>query len=700
MQIADSLELKTGLKGVGKQSDIVLPLCVVGILCIMIMPIPTFMLDLLLSFNITFAIIILLVGMYILKPLDLSSFPSILLIATLFRLALNIASTRIILLNGNEGVSAAGKVISAFGNFVVGGNYFVGLIVFLILVVINFMVITKGAGRIAEVAARFTLDAMPGKQMSIDADLSAGLIDEHEARNRRKIISKEAEYYGAMDGANKFVRGDAIAGILITLVNIIGGLTIGVLQKNMTFAKAAENYTLLTIGDGLVSQIPALVISTAAGIIVSRAGSDSSLGDEVSSQIINQPKAIAIASSVLFCLSIVPGLPFVPFFILSLLSGACAYNSYSTRKKEIDKLNDIDVLAEKNESSERVKPLPPIDTLGLEVGYSLIPFVDIEQNGEILERIKAIRRNIVHEIGIVVPSIHIQDNIQLKPGEYVIMLKGNEFARGELMPNYYLAMNPGDVEEKINGIQTKEPTFGLPATWIKNEEREKAISLGYTVVDLPTVMITHLTDVIRKNSHELLGRQETQQILDKVRETHPKVVEELIPNMLPLGGLVKVLHNLLIEQIPIRDIVTILETLSDWALSIKDLTVLTEYVRESLSRTITGLYQTNDNVLSVITLDQNVEKIINESIQKSDQISFLAIKPDIAQAIIDSVSHGMEAFIASNLQPIVLCSPSVRYHFKKLIERFIPDLVVLSYNDIYKKTKIKSLDTIGIAYAD
>jgi len=326
--------------------------------------------------------------------------------------------------------------------------------------------------------------------------------------------------------------------------------------------------------------------------------------------------------------------------------------------------------------------------------------VDIEQNGEILERIKAIRRNIVHEIGIVVPSIHIQDNIQLKPGEYVIMLKGNEFARGELMPNYYLAMNPGDVEEKINGIQTKEPTFGLPATWIKNDEREKAISLGYTVVDLPTVMITHLTDVIRKNSHELLGRQEAQQILDKVRETHPKVVEELIPNMLPLGGLVKVLHNLLIEQIPIRDIVTILETLSDWALSIKDLTVLTEYVRESLSRTITGLYQSNDNVLSVITLDQNVEKIINESIQKSDQISFLAIKPDIAQAIIDSVSNGMEVFIASNLQPIVLCSPSVRYHFKKLIERFIPDLVVLSYNDIYKKTKIKSLDTIGIAYAD
>ena len=701
MEKTNSLQLNDGISKVGKKSDVVLPLCVVGILCIMIMPMPAFMLDLLLSFNITFSIIILLVGMYILKPLDLSAFPSILLIATLFRLSLNVASTRIILLNGNEGISAAGKVISAFGSFVVGGNYLVGLIVFLILVVINFMVITKGAGRIAEVAARFTLDAMPGKQMSIDADLNAGLIDENEARSRREMISNEAEYYGAMDGANKFVRGDAIAGILITLVNIIGGLAIGVFQNNMTFARAAQNYTLLTIGDGLVSQIPALVISTAAGIIVSRgAGKGSNLGDEVSSQIMRQPEAIGIASTVLFCLSIVPGLPFLPFFILSLISGAAAYTFYKTKRLEQDNINKVDDIAEKEESIKKVKPLPPIDILGLEVGYSLIPLVDVEQNGEILERIKSIRRNIVQETGIVVPSIHIQDNMQLKPGEYVIILKGNEVARGELMPNYSLAMNPGNIDAKIKGVPTKEPTFGLPAYWIKDEEKDKAISSGYTVVDLSTVMITHLSDIIRRNSHELLGRQETQQILDKVKESHPKVVEELIPNLLSLGGLVKVLQNLLMEQIPIRDIVTILETLADWSISTKDLSVLTEHVRESLSRTITGLYQSDDSTISVIALDQNVEQVITESIQQSDQSSFLAIKPDLAQNIIDSVSKKMEVFFSSNLQPIILCSPLIRYHFKKLIERFIPDLVVLSYNDIYKNIKIKSLETIGLANAD
>lgn len=700
MEMTNSIKIDDGIKMTGRKSDIILPLCVVGILCIMIMPMPVFMLDLFLSFNITFSIIILLVGMYILKPLELSAFPSILLIATLFRLSLNVASTRIILLHGNEGISAAGNVISAFGSFVVGGNYLVGLIVFLILVVINFMVITKGAGRIAEVAARFTLDAMPGKQMSIDADLNAGLIDEKEARNRRETIAKESEYYGAMDGANKFVRGDAIAGILITIVNILGGLIIGVFHKDMTFADAAQNYTLLTIGDGLVSQIPALVISTAAGIIVSRAGSESNLGDEVSSQIVNQPKAIGIASAVLFCLSIVPGLPFLPFFILSLISGVGAYVFFNNKKTHEDGIDEAESLVEKNESLERVKPLPPIDILGLEVGYSLIPFVDVEQDGVILDRIKTIRRNIVHETGIVVPSIHIQDNMQLKPGEYVIILKGNEIARGELMPNYYLAMNPGNVGGKINGVLTKEPTFGLQAYWIKKEERDKAISSGYTVVDLPTVMITHLSDVIRKNSHELLGRQETQKILDKVKESHPKVVEELIPNLLSLGSVVKVLQNLLMEQIPIRDIVTILETLADWAMSTKDISILTEHVRESLSRTITGLYQSEDGTISAITLDQNLEKVISESIKQSEQSSFLAIDPNIAQSIIDSISKKIEVFFSSNLQPIILCSPVIRHHFKKMIERFIPDLVVLSYNDIYRNTRIKSIETIGLANAD
>ncbi len=685
---------------IAKHSDILMAISAVVILVVMIIPLPAMLLDILLSFNITFALIILLVGMYISKPLELSAFPSILLITTLFRLSLNVASTRIILLHGNEGPMAAGKVINAFGSFVVGGNYLVGIIVFLILVVINFVVITKGAGRIAEVAARFTLDAMPGKQMSIDADLNAGLINDQEAKARRLEISQEAEYYGAMDGANKFVRGDAIAGIIITLINILGGFAIGVFQNKMSFSDAVQTYTLLTVGDGLVCQIPALIISTAAGIIVSRSSSKTNMGREIISQILFQPRAIAIVAVVLFGLGMVPGLPALPFVFLSILSASVAYLILQTRKTDLKKQEGRQMQKSKTRSPEKLKPLPPLDILSLEVGYGLIPLVDVEQNGELLDRIKSIRRQIAQEVGIIVPSVHIQDNMQLESGEYAILLRGNEVARGELMINHYLAINPGTVEKKIDGVPTKEPTYGLPAFWIKEEVKESAMAKGYTVVDLSTVLTTHLSDVIRHHAHELLGRQEVQQLLDSLKASHPKVVEELIPNLLSLGGLGKVLQNLLIEQIPIRDLLTILETLADWAPMIKDIDALTEHVRQSLARTITGLYQASDGNIPLITLDQSIENAISGAIQQTEHGSFLAMEPNVVQKIMKILTKNLEKFSQLNCQPIVLCSVPIRSHFKKLVDRFIPNLVVLSYNDILNNVKIQSIGTVGLSDAD
>ena len=683
--------------------DIFMGFAVMCILMVMIIPIPTIFLDLLLSLNITLSLIILLVGMYILKPLELSAFPAILLLTTLFRLSLNVASTRIILLNGSDGSMAAGKVIKAFGSFVVGGNYLVGVIVFIILVVINFMVITKGAGRIAEVAARFTLDSLPGKQMSIDADLNAGMIDEKEARERREQISKESEYYGAMDGANKFVRGDAIAGIIITIINIVAGFAIGVLQNKMSFAEAAQTYTILTVGDGLVSQIPALIISTSAGIIVTRAGSSSSLGQEISSQLLGQPRAIAATSAILFIFAVIPGLPTVPFFILSLVSGFIAFFVFQFQREGLAEKESLELIEEKEQETAAdnlFSPLPPLDILSLEIGYGLIPMVDVEQNGELLDKIKAIRSQIAQEVGIIVPSIHIQDNMQLKPSQYNIFLKGIEVAGGDLMVNHYLAMNSGSVMGSIDGILTKEPTFGIEAFWIKEDVREDAISKGYTVVDLPTVLTTHLSEIIRRHAHELLGRQEVQKLLDYLKETHPKVVEELIPNLMSLGSLVKVLHNLLVEQVPIRDMLTILETLADWAPLSKQTEILSEYVRQAMARRITGLYQAFDDQLNVITLDQNVEKKVAEAIQTTDQASFLAIEPIIAQRIMNDLANKIEKFAELNLQPIVLCTAQIRYHFKRLADRFIPNLVVLSYDEILSTVKIQSLGVVELPDAN
>jgi len=682
------------------KSDIAMGIAVVSILTVMVIPLPTMLLDILLCFNITFSLIIMLLSMYIRNPLELSAFPSILLLVTLFRLSLNIATTRLILLRGDEGVAAAGKVIMAFGNFVVGGNYVVGTMVFVILVVINFLVITKGAGRIAEVAARFTLDAMPGKQMSIDADLNAGIIDESEARSRRERIAREAEYYGSMDGANKFVRGDAVAGIIITLVNVIAGFAIGVVQHQMDFGQAAATYTLLTIGDGLVSQIPALIVSCAAGIVVTRAGTDATLGKEIGTQLLLQPRAIALTAAVLLGFALVLGLPTVPFFILAAIAGAVAYGVSQSRQQEQVAEQARQELEARSVPEAAVKPMPPLDSLAMEVGYGLIYLVDVDQDGELLDRIKAIRRQIAQDMGILIPAVHIQDNMQLKPGEYRISLKGNPVARGELVTGSLLAMDPVGGAEPMDGMATREPTYNLPAVWIKEKDRQEAVAKGYTVVDLPTVLITHLTDVVRRHAHELIGRQEVQQLLDTLKESHPKVVDELVPNLLSLGGVVKVLQNLLKEQVPIRDLLTICETLADWAPMTKDLDVLAEQVRQSLSRTITGLYTVADDKLKVITLDQKLERLLHEALQQSDQGGFLALEPRTAQKIMNALAVHVEKFASRQLQPIVMCSGRVRPHLKRLFDRFIPNMVVLAYDEILNHVQIQSLAVMELNDAD
>jgi flagellar biosynthesis protein FlhA len=688
------------LPRLARSSDISLAAAVVGILVFMVMPLPTMLLDLLLAFSITFALVILLVAMHIQKPLELSAFPAILLLTTLFRLSLNIATTRVVLLHGHEGAAAAGNIIKAFGGFVVGGNYVVGLIVFVILVVINFAVITKGAGRIAEVAARFTLDAMPGKQMSIDADLNAGYITEQEARSRRETLAREAEYYGAMDGANKFVRGDAVAGIIITLVNIVGGLAIGVFQKGMPFGPAAQTYTLLTVGDGLVSQIPALIISTAAGIIVSRAGNQSSLGNEITSQVFFHPQAIRMVAVVLFGVAMVPGLPTLPFLVLSLLAGGLAYSLLQAKRASEQSEREQKARTEKAPAPESLSALPPLDVLAIEVGYGLIPLVDADQNGELLERIKAIRRQMAFDLGIIIPPVHIQDNMQLASGEYTILLKGNEIARGELMPNHCLAMNPGNADGTIDGLATQEPTYGLPAVWIRENAREAALSKGFTVVDTATVMTTHLSEVIRRHAHELLGRQEVQRMLDYLKQSHPKVVEDLVPNLLPLGSVVKVLQNLLREQVPIRDLLAILETLGDWAPLTKDPDALTEHLRHSLARTLTKMHQMPDGSLAVITLSHAVESALAEALQKGDHGRVLALDPQTANRMMSSLARQIEQCAARNLQPVVLCSSAVRLAFKKLADRFIPNLFVLSYEEILNTVEVRSLGSVELSDAD
>ena len=685
--------------GLTSNSDILMAIGVVGMLVVMVIPIPTLMLDILLSFNITLSIVVLLVAMYTINPLEFSVFPSLLLLTTLLRLSLNVASTRLILLHGSEGTAAAGHVIKAFGSFVVGGNYVVGMVVFLILVIINFVVITKGATRIAEVAARFTLDAMPGKQMSIDADLNAGLITDQEAKKRRLDIGREADFYGAMDGASKFVRGDAIAGIVITVINILGGFVIGVVQEGMSLSAAVENYTLLTIGDGLVTQLPALVVSTAAGMVVTQAASDSHLGNEIISQLTGHPRAVAIASGVLIFFGFIPGLPSLPFITLGFLAAGLAYMTFENKKAVLVKEEMEQGAAEKVKKLERVEDLLPLDLLELEVGYGLIPLVDVEQGGALLERIKSIRRQCALEMGVIVPPMHIRDNLQLKPNQYSIIIKGVEVAGAELMPGYYLAMSPGEVKAEIDGIPTKEPAFGIPALWIGEKDREKAQIAGYTVVDLSTMVATHISEVLKAHGHELLGRQEVQSLLDTLATSHPKAVEELVPALLSLGGVQKVLQNLLREHVPIRDLLTIVETLADYAPITKNIDILTEYVRQRLARTITKLYATSGGEIVLMTLDNEIEEMIGAAVQHTEHESYLSLEPAAAQKFLSQLTKGAEKFTSLNYQPIVLCSPGVRPHLKKLTERFLPALVVLSHNEIDKRAKLKSLGVISIRHA-
>lgn len=668
-------------------------------LMIIVVPLPEIILDLLLAMSITLGLLILFVSLFTANALEFSSFPTVLLISTLFRLSLNIASTRLILLNGNKGLDAAGSVIKSFGEFVVGGNQIVGIIIFLILVIINFVVITKGATRIAEVAARFTLDAMPGKQMAIDADLNAGLIDETQARNRRQTIQRESDFYGAMDGASKFVRGDAIAGLIITFINILGGLLVGITQYGMTSGDAFETYSILTIGDGLVSQIPSLIISIAAGIAVTKASAENKLSVDLSEQIFRNTQALYVSSAILVAFGLIPGLPTVPFLLLSAMTFGLAYAAKQSAARLAiaeQEATQIQLQQEIEEEPENIESLLPIDLLGLELGYGLIPLVDEEQDGELLKRIKAIRRQMATDYGYVVPPMHIKDNLELSPGEYSITIKGIEVARAELMVGHFLAMKTGDVDEDIHGVDTVEPAFGLPAIWISADDEERAQFAGYTVVDLPTVLATHITEVLKNHAHEFLGRQETQKLLDTFGQSNPKVVEELVPGQLNLGIVQKVLQNLLREQVSIRDLHTVLETLADVSNLTKDPDLLTEHVRQALSRQLTRQYQTPDGTLPLITMSQELENQIASAIQDTGHGTYLGLNPNMAQLIINSTEALIEQFEINNYQPVLLCSPLIRPHVKKLLERFIPNLVVLSHNEVSPDVRIEALGVVEL----
>lgn len=670
-----------------KFADIFIAVVVISIIMLIIVPLNSVILDMLLTINLALSIVILLTTLYIKEPLEFSIFPSLLLLATLFRLALNISSTRLIL-----GEGYAGAVIETFGNFVIKGNVAVGFIIFLIIVIVQFIVITKGAERVAEVAARFTLDAMPGKQMAIDADLNAGLIDEQTARRRRQKIQREADFYGAMDGASKFVKGDAIVGIIISIINIIGGIIVG--YKSMSIGEAIETYATMTVGDGLVSQIPALIISTASGIIVTRAASDSSLGEDFVTQTTSQPIALFVAALFLLTMSFFPGFPRGILLIFSLGFGFLGYKLYSEQKvTELEEDMPIEQEIEDIRSPKNVIDLLHVDPLELEFGYGIIPLVDVEQGGDLLDRVVMIRRQIALDLGFIVPVVRLRDNIQLEPNEYVLKIKGVEVARGQVLVDHYLAMDSGIASEDIDGIDAIEPAFGLPAKWIREEQKDRAEMLGYTVVDAPSVIATHLTEIIKQNGYELIGRQEVQTLLDNLKETHPTLVDEVIPKLLTLGDIQKVLCNLIQENIPIRDMVTIMETLADYSVITKDTDILTEYVRQSLSRTITNRF-VPDKKAKVITIAPELEQTIMDNVKQTEHGSYLSLEPDIVETIYDELSREVEEYLQLGMQPIVVTSPIVRIYFKRLTERLFPQLVVLSYNELEDTVQIQSVGIV------
>jgi flagellar biosynthesis protein FlhA len=671
-----------------KQRDLIVVAGVVCIILVMVIPLPTFLLDMLLSMDLCLALIILLVTMYNREALEFTVFPSLLLVVTLFRLSLNIATTRLILGHGY-----AGKVVEVFGTFVTAGNPVVGFIIFIIIMVVQFIVITKGAGRIAEVAARFTLDAMPGKQMAIDADLNSGLINEDQARARRSKISREADFYGAMDGASKFVRGDAVAAIIITIINIIGGFVVGIWQQGLSFQDSLLTFTRLTIGDGLVTQIPALMISTGTGMLVSRAASMSNLGEEISSQIFSYPKTLAIASVVMLLFAFIPGFNKIPFVLLALGTAAMAYSGYIRSKEEKRKAVEPKPVTK---GEEKVEDYLHVDPMELEIGYGLIPLVDIKQGGDLLDRITMVRRQLAGELGIVIPPIRIRDNIQLKPNEYRLKIRTIIVGKGELMSGAYLAMDPGTVTKKVRGVPTVEPAFGLPALWITESQKEAADMAGYTVVELPAVLATHLTEIVKRHASELLSRQEVKNLLDTVKENNAAVVEELIPAMLSIGDVHKILQNLLRERVSIRDLSHILETLADVAPKNKNPEVLTEYVRNGLSAQICAVFRDESGVIPVLTIDPNLETKLEASMQETETGFRLALSPGEVGRIMEKVGSQITKVKAKSEIPIIICSPTIRGQLKRLTETNFPDLVVLSYNEITPGTEIRSSGMVGL----
>ncbi|WP_251554684.1 flagellar biosynthesis protein FlhA [Neobacillus muris] len=676
-----------------KIKDISVLLLVILIVAMMIIPMPTLLLDFLLIFNISLSLLILLVAMNAKEPLEFSIFPTALLLTTLFRLALNVSTTRSILSKAD-----GGHVIETFGSFVIGGNPVIGFVVFLILVVIQFIVITKGSERVAEVAARFTLDAMPGKQMSIDADMNAGLISEQEARIRRRKIEQESDFYGAMDGASKFVKGDAIAGIVILIINVIGGFIIGMVIHGMGFAEAASTFTLLSVGDGLVSQVPALLISTATGITVTRAASDGNLGSDIMNQIFNYPKLLYIVAGTILIFGLLTPIGLV---LTVPVAGALAFGAYSmqqSRKKEElhQEQEELEKVEEGISSPEKVVGLLQLDTLELEIGYGLIPLADKSQGGDILDRIVMIRRQFALELGLVIPTIRIRDNLQLQPNEYVLKFRGTKIAAGEIYLDHFLAMNQGAEDDGIEGIQVIEPAFGLPAIWVNTEVKQRAELLGYMIVDPPSVIATHLTEVLKRYAHELLRREETKELVDNLKETHPNLVEELVPSLLSIGDIQKVLQNLLREQISIRDLASIFETLADFAVYTKEPRVLTEYVRQSLTRQITEQYA-EGGVIHVLTAGATLEKGISDAIQQTETgVHYLSMDPQTSRRITDELRDQIERVIQAGSQPIFLTSPSIRMYLKQFVDKVMPTVPVLAYTELEPEIEIQNIGVVNI----
>jgi len=675
------------------RSDVALAFGVIGIVAVLVIPLPSAILDFALAFNITFSLVVLLTTLYVTRPLDLSVFPGMLLIVTLMRLSLNVASTRLIL-----GEAYAGEVINSFGNFVVQGNYVVGFIIFVILVIIQFVVITKGAGRISEVAARFTLDAMPGKQMAIDADLNAGIISDTEARQRREEIAHEADFYGAMDGASKFVRGDAIAGILITLINIIGGFIIGAAINGMSLVEALRTYSLLSIGDGLVTQIPALLVSTASGVIVTRQAATSNMGADLAKQLTRQPRAVLIAAVALIIFGLVPGMPTMTFVVFGLAMGGI---SYLTKQAQDNRVKQVEAQKKAAKAAEpvpqeRTEDLLKVDTIGLEIGYGLIPMVDANQGGDLLERIASIRKQLATELGVIVPAIRIRDNVRLKPNEYQVKIKGIRVAGSELMLDHVMAINPGFVEEKLDGFDTTDPAFGLSATWIIPAIKEVAEAKNFTVVEPSAVLATHLTEVVRDSAAETLTRQDVQHLTETLKEDYPALVDSIMPDVVPLGTLQKVLQALLRERVPIRDLATILETTSDYIGATKEPDVLAEYVRMALKRQITQMYKDDTGKINVFTIDPALEQQMADSVQNTKQGLMLVLDPVMTEKVLAQLGQQVEKMQTSGLTPLCICSPNVRLALRRLTEAALPSLAVVSYNEILPNVEIVSTGMVRL----